>query len=89
MRRTAAVAAGLLAVALVLGARGCATPGAGAPGDAAPGADAPGAAAPGAGGAPPGEVSLAYARQVLSAFLTTDDVARAAGAESLELSLVS
>jgi hypothetical protein len=74
MRRTAAVAAGLLVVALVLGAHGCASPG---------------AAVPTAGAAPPGKVSVAYARQVLRAFLTTDDVARAAGAESLELSLVS
>ncbi len=74
MRRTAAAAGGLLVLALVLGARGCASPT---------------AAGPATGGPPPGEVSVAYARQVLRAFLTTDDVARAAGAESLELSLVS
>ncbi len=63
----------MLVVALMVGARGCASsPAAGT-----------------AGAAPPGEVTLAFARQLFSAFVTTDDVARAAGDESLELSLVS
>jgi hypothetical protein len=39
--------------------------------------------------APPGALSLATARQVFNTFVTTDDVARAAGDEGLELSLVS
>jgi hypothetical protein len=73
MRRTAVVAGGLLVAAFALGARGCASSTTAGPG----------------GGPPPGEVSLAYARQVLRTFVTTDGVARAAGAESLELSLVS
>lgn len=39
--------------------------------------------------APAGQLSLANARQVFNTFVTTDDVARAAGDELLELSLVS
>ncbi|HKB30505.1 MAG TPA: hypothetical protein VKD26_06680 [Streptosporangiaceae bacterium] len=72
VRRTA-VGTGLVlvvVVALVFGARGCATTAVGATPQ-------------------PGEVSLAYARQVFSTFATTDQVARAAGDESLDLTLVS
>lgn len=39
--------------------------------------------------APPDQLTLAHARQVFSTFVTTEDVARAAGDELLELSLVS
>jgi len=39
--------------------------------------------------APPGELTLNYARQVFDTFAITDEVARAAADESLELSLVS
>ncbi|MGE5292874.1 MAG: hypothetical protein ACM3ML_37945 [Micromonosporaceae bacterium] len=39
--------------------------------------------------APPGALSLAAARQVFNTFVTTDDVARAAGDERLELTLVN
>lgn len=39
--------------------------------------------------APPGELTLAYARRVFDTFSITDEVARAAADESLELSLVS
>jgi hypothetical protein len=38
---------------------------------------------------PPGQLSVAHARAVYNTFVTTDDVARAAGDESLELALVS
>ncbi len=71
MRRTAVGAGLVLAVALVLGAGGCAS-----------------STAVGTAAAPSGELTLAYARQVFGTFVTTDDVARAAGDESLELSLV-
>ena len=74
LRRTAAGAGLVLVVALMLGARGCASSTSRRDSRTA---------------APPGEVTLAFARQVFSAFVTTDDVARAAGDESLELSLVS
>jgi hypothetical protein len=39
--------------------------------------------------APPGALSLAAARQVFNTYVTTDDVARAAGDEGLELTLVN
>jgi hypothetical protein len=79
MRRTAVVGGALLVAGLVFGTRGCAFE------------TSAGQASGAAGGAAarPGEVSLAFARQVLRAFVTTDGVARAAGAESLELSLVN
>jgi hypothetical protein len=74
MRWIAAGAGLVLVVALVLGTRGHASSG---------------GMAAGTGAAPPGELTLAHARQVFATFATTDDVARAAGDEALELSLVS
>ena len=85
--RTAVSVGLLLTTGLVLGALGR-TPSTAAPPKGAA-LSAPSAGRTVLSAVPPGQLTVAHARQVYNTFVTTEGVARAAGDESLELSLVS